>query len=102
MNGTGDDRIPTMAASIWRSVRVMTWYLHQQRLAAHPPDILMRPDVDNYASLDFRDIDTPVQAGVVEAERYVAALRAMVGVRENKGVRQSPARGRNGTDGSKE
>ena len=36
-------------------------------------DVLLRPDVDSYASLDFRDLDTPVQAGVQEAERYVAS-----------------------------
>jgi NTE family protein len=84
INGNDDDKIPTMAASIWRSVRVMTWYLHEQRLAAHPPDILLRPDVDKYASLDFRDIDTPIQAGVAEAERYVTELRALIGTTEMK------------------
>jgi NTE family protein len=77
-SGNGAKKVPTVAASIWRSVRVMTWHLHQRRLAAHPPDVLLRPDVDNYSSLDFRDIDNPIQAGVVEAERYVAELRALV------------------------
>jgi predicted acylesterase/phospholipase RssA len=63
---------------MWRSVRVMTWHLHQQRLKEHPPDILLRPEVDNHASLDFRDIDTPIQAGVVEAENYLMELREIV------------------------
>lgn len=71
------EKIPSLLASLWRSVRVQTWYLHQQRLAAHPPDILLRPDVDNFASLDFREIDYPIQAGVEEAERYLAELRAL-------------------------
>ena len=76
--GSGDARIPTLPASIWRATRVMTWYLHQKRLAEHPPTVLLRPDVDRYASLDFRDIDTPIQAGVEEAERHVEQLRALL------------------------
>ncbi len=56
----------------------MTWHLHERRLAEYPPDILLRPDVDSYASLDFRDLDAPVQAGVLEAERQVGALRGLL------------------------
>jgi len=85
LNGNDEDKIPNLAASLWRSVRVMTWYLHEQRLAAHPPDILLRPDVDRHASLDFRDIDTPVQAGVAEAERYLSELRALAGGQQRIG-----------------
>lgn len=70
-------RVPSIAASMWRAVRVMTWHLHQKRLAESPPDVLLRPDVDSYASLDFRDIDAPVQAGVEEARRYIEQLRAL-------------------------
>jgi len=76
-SGNGQQRIPTAAASMWRAVRVMTWYLHQERLAIHPPDVLLRPNVDDYSSLDFSDIDGPVQAGVEEAERHLEALRAL-------------------------
>ena len=71
-------RIPTVWASMWRATRVMTWYVHQKRLEDHPPNILLRPDVDGHASLDFRDIDTPIQAGVEEAERHVETLRALL------------------------
>ena len=76
-SGGGPDKIPTAAASMWRSVRVMTWYLHQERLEMHPPDILLRPNVDDYSSLDFSDIDGPVQAGHEEAKRYINELRAL-------------------------
>jgi hypothetical protein len=62
---------------MWRSVRVMTWHLHQQRLAAHPPHVLLRPEVSSYGSLDFKDVDGPRQAGVAEAERYLAELKAL-------------------------
>jgi NTE family protein len=72
------DKIPNAAAALWRATRVMTWHLHEKRLVEYPPDILLRPDVDSYASLDFRDIDAPVQAGVLEAERQVGALRALL------------------------
>jgi NTE family protein len=78
-NGNGTNKIPTVAASMWRSVRVMTWYLHEQRLAAHPAHVLLRPDVSNYGSLDFKAIDEPIQAGVIEAERHLTQLRALVG-----------------------
>ena len=77
-NGNGANKIPTAAASMWRSFRVMTWYLHQQRLTAHPPDVLLQPAVNEYGSLDFKDVDGPMQAGVVEAERYLEELRALV------------------------
>lgn len=77
-SGNGMKRIPTAAASMWRSVRVMTWYLHQQRLLAHPPHVLLRPQVSSYGSLDFKDVDGPRQAGVVEADRHLAELRALV------------------------
>ncbi|MCL4294866.1 MAG: patatin-like phospholipase family protein [Anaerolineae bacterium] len=78
-SGNGLKRIPTAAASMWRSVRVMTWYLHQQRLLAHPPHVLLRPQVSSYGSLDFKDVTGPRQAGIVEAERHLAELRALVG-----------------------
>jgi NTE family protein len=83
-SGNSANKVPTLAASIWRSVRVMTWYLHQERLAAHPPDVLLRPDVDSYSSLDFRDIDNPIQAGVVEAEGYLDKLRALLEPQETE------------------
>ncbi len=78
LNGNGANQIPTAPASMWRAVRVMTWHVHQQRLAAYPPHVLLRPAVSNYGSFNFKDPDGPRQAGVAEAERYVAELRALV------------------------
>ncbi|MCB0168707.1 MAG: patatin-like phospholipase family protein [Anaerolineae bacterium] len=80
-NGAKKQKPPSLPAALWRSVRVITWHLHQQRLENHPPDILMRPSVDTYASLDFREIDLPIQAGVEEAERHLDALRSLAGDR---------------------
>lgn len=79
-SATGNDqnKVPTLFASMWRSVRVITWHLHQQRLAAHPPHVLLRPNVDDYGSLDFRDVDGPIQAGVDEAQKYISQLRGLV------------------------
>ncbi len=77
-NGNGQNKIPTAAASMWRSFRVQTWYLHQQRLAAHPPHVLLRPAVHDYGSLDFKDVTGPIQAGQAEAERHLAALKALI------------------------
>ena len=80
-NGSKKQKPPSLPAALWRSVRVMTWHLHQQRLENDPPDILMRPNVDTYASLDFREIDLPIQAGVEEAERHLDVLRTLAGDR---------------------
>ncbi|MBA3943091.1 MAG: patatin-like phospholipase family protein [Herpetosiphonaceae bacterium] len=72
---------PNMFSSMWRSVRVMTWHLHQKRLADDPPDILLRPRVDTYGSLDFKDMDGPLQAGVEAAEERLADIKALCGER---------------------
>lgn len=77
-SGNGDRKIPTIAASIWRSVRVITWHLHQERLAAHPPDVLLRPAVAQYGSLDFKDIEGPFQAGLYAAEQNLTELRNLI------------------------
>ncbi len=69
---------PSMLAATWRATRVMTWHLHQQRLAANKPDVLLRPSVDEYGSLDFRDVRSPILAGIVETERHLSAIRALV------------------------
>ena len=71
-------KIPNPFSSMWRAVRVITWNLHQKRLADHPPDILMRPSVDQYGSLDFKDIAGPIEAGIAEAEQHVEALRRLI------------------------
>ena len=80
LNGTDEENKvvhPNVFSSMWRSVRVITWHMHQTRLASHPPDILLRPDVDHYGSLDFKDTKGPIQAGIEEAERHLEALRAL-------------------------
>ncbi len=77
-SGNGPNRIPTIAASMWRSVRVITWHLHEERLKTSPPDVLLRPAVENYGSLDFKDIEGPLRAGVEVAERHLAELRGLV------------------------
>lgn len=70
-------RTPSIFAAMWRAVRVMAWHIHEQRLAAHPPDVLLRPDVAGFGSLDFKDLEGPLQAGVAEAERHLAAMKAL-------------------------
>ena len=71
-------RVPSAMASIWRSVRVRTIFIHEARLQMHPPDVLLRPEVSNYASLDFKDVSGPMQAGINAAEAQVEAIRALV------------------------
>jgi NTE family protein len=71
-------RVPSMLASIWRSIRVMAWHVHEERLATHTPDVLLHPEVEDYGSLDFRDVKGPLAAGVAEAERYLPEIRALL------------------------
>ncbi len=68
---------PNPLSAMWRAVRIMTWYLHQQRLQAHPPDVLLRPEVDDLGSLDFTDMLRPIAAGRQAAEAQLAALREL-------------------------
>ena len=68
---------PNMFAAMWRAFRVLSWHVHTERLEAHQPDVLLKPDVGDYGSLDFKDIDGPLQAGTTEAERHLDELRAL-------------------------
>ncbi len=77
--GTNSEtRPPSVLSAIWRAVRVMTWHLHEERLAACPPDVLLRPAVEDYASLDFKDVRGPLLAGAAETERHLPAIRALL------------------------
>src|SRR5690554_565376 len=75
--GSVQENTPGIVASLWRSSRVMAWHLHTSRLATHAPDVLLRPSVEKLGSFDFKDLESPVQAGVEEAERALPALRAL-------------------------
>lgn len=79
--GSVQEDTPGIVASLWRSSRVMAWHLHNSRLAAHAPDVLLRPPVEKLGAFDFKDLDSPIQAGVEEAERALPALRALSGDR---------------------
>ncbi|MSP13882.1 MAG: hypothetical protein EXR62_13115 [Chloroflexi bacterium] len=74
---TEADKAPNMVSSIWRAVRVMAWHIHEGRLAANPPDVLLRPAVEAYGSLDFTDTEGPIRAGSAAAERHLAQMKAL-------------------------
>ena len=71
-------KTPGMASAMWRAFRVMAWHVHEERLRANPPNVLLRPDVENYGSLDFSDIDGPLIAGRRAAEAHLQAIKALV------------------------
>ncbi len=77
-SNTPRSKLPSMMTSMWRSFRVMVWHLHQQRLRDHPPDVLLRPGVEDYGSLDFKDIQGPLIAGRLEAERHLETIKQLV------------------------
>jgi NTE family protein len=70
-------RTPHTIASLWRATRVITWNLHKQRLRTHSPDVLLRPQVSRHQAFHLGDLSGLVLAGVVEAERQMAALEAI-------------------------
>jgi NTE family protein len=69
---------PNPVSSLWRAVRVMTWHLHQERLRAHPPHVLLRPPVGETGSLDFSDTQAPYFAGVQETQEHLGEILALV------------------------
>lgn len=69
---------PSSLSSMWRAVRVMSTYIHLARLDEHPPDILLRPAVDSFGSMDFKDFDGPYDAGIQEAKRQLPAIRKVL------------------------
>lgn len=71
-------QMPSMLTSMWRSFRIMAWHVHEERLRTHPADLLLRPKVENYGSLDFTDIEGPLTAGREIAEAHIDDLRAIV------------------------
>lgn len=72
-------RTPGIVASLWRSYRVLAWHTHEQRLEAHPPDVLLRPKVGSVGSLDFKDMQAPFYAGLQAAEQQLETIKALVG-----------------------
>jgi NTE family protein len=71
-------RVPSMMASMWRSFRVMACYLHEQRLAMYPPDVLICPAVSGYGSLDFTDVSGPLAAGRHEAKKHIHQIKSLL------------------------
>jgi NTE family protein len=69
---------PGILTTLWRSHRVMAWHIHTERLKACPPDILLRPSVEQYGMLDFKDVQGPIAAGIAEAEKHLPAIRALL------------------------
>jgi NTE family protein len=77
-NATEADDVPSVLAAAWRAMRVQITHIHRERLAAHPPDVLLRPDVHHYGSLDFTDLQGPLEAGISEAEAKLPDIRALL------------------------
>jgi NTE family protein len=77
-------KTPSMISSMWRSFRVMAWHLHEQRLDMFPPDILLRPEVHTYGSLDFTDVEGPYLAGRIEAELKLDQIKALAGIDDDQ------------------
>lgn len=70
--------LPSMSAAMWRAVRVLAWHVHEERLINYPADVLLRPDVEGYGSLDFKDVESPIVAGALEAKRHLDAIKGLL------------------------
>lgn len=77
-NLLGNDKSPSVVTSLWRGYRIMVSYTHQLRLDQCPPDIMIRPDVDRFGSLDFKDTKGPIQAGINAAEAQLDVIKALL------------------------
>jgi len=75
---SGKGRMPGVGASLWRSFRVLVWYTHETRLAQFPPDVLIRPNLGETASLDFSDLSLPLKAGRDAAEAALPQIRSLL------------------------
>lgn len=77
-NATDAESMPGALAAAWRAVRIQISHIHRERLTAYPPDVLLRPDVHDYGSLDFTDLGGPLRAGIAEAETKLPQIRELL------------------------
>jgi NTE family protein len=77
-NLLGSDKSPSPVSSLWRGFRIMVWYTHQMRLEACKPDVLLRPSVDSFGSLDFKETQIPIQEGIKVTEANLDAIKALL------------------------
>lgn len=66
---------PSMMSALWRASRIMTWYTHVQRLDKHPPDVLIRPEVGDYSTFAFKDLDGPLNSGRESTEAVIDRIK---------------------------
>jgi NTE family protein len=71
------NKLPSMSAAMWRAVRVLAWHVHEDRLLNYPADVLLRPEVEGYGSLDFKDVEGPIMAGAYIAEQHLDAIKGL-------------------------
>lgn len=68
---------PGSVAALWRTYRIAMWYVHELRLKDYPPDIYIRPDLGGLPSLDFGDMQKPIQAGRNAAEAALPQIKEL-------------------------
>ena len=78
INKTEWAKTPSMMSSMWRAFRVMACHVHESRLEQYPADVLLRPAVEAYGSLDFADIEGPFLAGRIEAMKHLDDIKALL------------------------
>lgn len=80
MRSAQTGKAPGSLAALWRSYRIVMWYVHQLRLKDYPPDVYLRPAVTEIPSLDFSDIQKPIELGRVAAEQALSDIKACLGI----------------------
>jgi NTE family protein len=80
MRAAETGKAPGSGAALWRSYRILMWYVHQLRLKDYPPDVYIRPNLARIASLDFSDMKTPVEAGRAATEAALPDIKACLGL----------------------
>ncbi len=80
MRSAQTGKAPGSVAALWRSYRIVMWYVHQLRLKDYPPDVYLRPAVTEMPSLEFSDMQKPIALGRAAAEQALPEIKACLGV----------------------
>ncbi len=80
MRSAQTGKAPGSVAALWRAYRVAMWYVHDLRLRDYPPDVYIQPALGALASLDFGDMQKPIEAGRAATEAALPAIRACLGL----------------------
>jgi NTE family protein len=76
---TGDDEAPPITETLRRAIQITQAQIVDLRLAASPPDALLRPEVADIGVLEFYEGEKAIRAGYQCAEQALDQIRKLAG-----------------------